>query len=224
MRALRFDSKPIALVTSASALPFPPAACAVVPASWSSGAAGVVPELDLELWTDADVNLTGLKLYAATSHPLTIAGADFTADHTTGELHSVAHGLLTGDGPLMFGAAGGALPTGLAAAGFAIRVGVDDFKLAASLADALAGNALAFTDDGSGTLSFAGSSATQRLWWNDRGLLGDAGDGAVALTADGGGWARPFRHAPRALAYALVGTLGGAANISATIAPLVERD
>ncbi|HEX3766151.1 MAG TPA: hypothetical protein VHW23_45965 [Kofleriaceae bacterium] len=80
----------------------------------------------------------------------------FTADHTTGQLTIPAHGMLTGDGAAGVIAAGGALPAGgaLTEAGsyWVIRVDADHLKLATSNADALAGTAVSFSDNGSGTM------------------------------------------------------------------------
>ena len=71
----------------------------------------------------------------------------------------VAHGLQTGHGPIQLTNVGGLLPAGLELETdyFAIRVDADNFQFASSLADAINGVAINFTDAGSGTHSFEGS-------------------------------------------------------------------
>lgn len=75
-----------------------------------------------------------------------------TISDTASTRRVAAHGLHTGDGPFQLTNSGGALPTGLSAATdyWFIRDGVYTFKLAASLALALAGTGIALSGDGSG--------------------------------------------------------------------------
>ncbi len=99
--------------------------------------------------------------------PLTISAID----HTTGTLTIVGHGLVTGGGfrptlapggPTWGGAifaapgSGGVLPTGLSSTGtyWPIRLDDDHIKLASSNADAMAGTAFSFSDNGTLPLSF----------------------------------------------------------------------
>ncbi|WP_342237167.1 hypothetical protein [Inquilinus sp. OTU3971] len=80
----------------------------------------------------------------------------FTADPATDQVTAAGHGMATGEGPFYLTSTG-ALPTGLAANTryWAIRVGADVLKLAASKADALAGTAIDITAAGSGTHTLA---------------------------------------------------------------------
>lgn len=74
-------------------------------------------------------------------------------DHTTDQLTIVGHGLLTGAGPAAIRNVGGALPAEFAPVTdyWVIVDDADTFRLAASSSDALAGTAIAITDNGSGT-------------------------------------------------------------------------
>ncbi|MGK9234766.1 hypothetical protein KXS07_23665 [Inquilinus limosus] len=80
----------------------------------------------------------------------------FTADAATDQITAVGHGMASGEGPFYLTTTG-ALPAGLAANTkyWAIRVGADVLKLAASKADALAGTAIDITSAGTGTHTLA---------------------------------------------------------------------
>lgn len=84
---------------------------------------------------------------------VTFVDFTYTADSTTDRLTRTAHGLLTGYGPVRSTNSGGALPSGIVAGVdyFVIRVDADHIQLAASRADALAGFALDFLTNGTGT-------------------------------------------------------------------------
>lgn len=99
------------------------------------------------------------------SKPLVVADFTFTTTHGTDTVNKVAHGLSTGDGPLTASNVGGALPTGYAAATnyWWIKTGDDTGKLAASLSDAIAGTAVAISDDGTGTHTLSDTASTRRL-------------------------------------------------------------
>ncbi len=75
----------------------------------------------------------------------------------------VAHTLLTGDGPFQVSTTGG-LPTGLVAATdyWVIKLGTYTFKLASTLALALAGTSVALTTDGTGVQTIADTGSTAR--------------------------------------------------------------
>lgn len=89
--------------------------------------------------------------------PLTGVDFTYTADHTTGKFHRVAHGLNYWDGPFQTSNAGGALPAGVLAATdyWVTPFGADDFKISTSLANAVAGIFVAFTDDGTGVQTWS---------------------------------------------------------------------
>lgn len=225
-RPIKRSSEGLALATAASALPFPPAVgCAgIVPDSWSVGAQrlGVAAEFDLEVWSTATVNLTAAELFAAVPRALVKADVTFTGEADDDTLTAASHGLLNGDGPFQVSNAGGALPGGLAAATdyWIIYGSANTFKLAASFADALAGTAIPLSTDGTGTHTLSDTADTERLTWHSRGLLGNAADGAVALTAQRAYTARCL-HSSEAVAYAVTATLS-AATVSIRAVPVIE--
>lgn len=77
----------------------------------------------------------------------------FTAANATNYLTITGHGLVSGNGPYQISNSGGALPAGLTALVdyWVILVDANTIQLATSYANALAGTAVAFTDDGTGT-------------------------------------------------------------------------
>jgi hypothetical protein len=128
------------------------------------------------------------------------AGLTCTADHTTDQLTIAAHGLATERGPCRLLTDGGAPPTALTAETdyFVIAVDADTVKLAASVDDARAGVAVAFSDNGTGThrldvqitaaLSFLTTARdVAEIDLSDNRVIGDAGGCAlVAGFAIGG--------------------------------------
>jgi hypothetical protein len=84
--------------------------------------------------------------------PLAYSDLTFTTDHTTDTLTSAGHELQTGDGPVRL-LTSNTLPTGLALATdyWIIKSSVDDYQLAASLADAYSGTPVTFSSNGTGT-------------------------------------------------------------------------
>lgn len=92
------------------------------------------------------------KNYLAAFAALAFANFTVTADSTTDQVHAVAHGLLTGDGPIQFTNSGGGLPAGIAAVTdyWIVKIDADNFKLATSLANALAGTVVDITTNGTG--------------------------------------------------------------------------
>jgi len=89
----------------------------------------------------------------------------FTAEADTELFTATAHGLLTGDGPFQVSNAGGALPAGLTAVTdyWIVKVDADNFKLATSRANALAGTTLSITTDGTGTQTISDTAGTERI-------------------------------------------------------------
>ncbi len=104
-----------------------------------------------------------------------LADAVFTAEADTELCTSVAHGMLTGAGPYRI-TTDGAVPTGLAVQTnyWIIRVSADTFQLASSLANALAGTAVAFSTDGTPTNTLVRNLIT-RLFNTDSDLSPDVG-------------------------------------------------
>ena len=95
---------------------------------------------------------------------LVVADFTFTAEADDDLCTKAAHGLQTGDGPIRVANSGGGLPTGLAASTdyWVIVASSSTFKLATSLANALAGTAINLTTDGTGTQTLSDVSTTQR--------------------------------------------------------------
>lgn len=118
------------------------------PVTYTSDASATVQEIHNGLVTN--LNAIVGKNYTATFAPLVYVSATFTT--SSANLVMTAHGLNTGDGPLETSNSGGALPTGLAASTqyWVIKVDANDFQLATSLANALAGIAIV-TSGGTGT-------------------------------------------------------------------------
>lgn len=106
---------------------------------------------------DTDPDARRIYFFVVTDDAgLIVAGVPdqtFTADATTDVCTAAAHTYRTTDGPVRVSNSGGALPTGLAALTdyWIIRTGVNTFKLATSIANALAGTAVNITANGTGT-------------------------------------------------------------------------
>lgn len=133
-------------------------------------------DLPLNLLTATDywiIRLDADTFSFASTRALALAGTAFdigdagTGVHTMADTAEtrrvVAHTLLTGDGPFQVSTTGG-LPTGLVAVTdyWIIRMGVYTFKLATTLALALAGTAIALTTDGTGVQTIADTTLTKR--------------------------------------------------------------
>lgn len=213
----------VALATAAGTLGLPPTTYAILPDWWSSHEAP--PELELEIWAPAALALTAAVLYGATTHPFVYADQTVTFNGTTNVVTKSGHGLLTGDGPLPLTTVGGTPPAELvdqAAAGFySIKVDANTFKVATTRANALAGTFVDFTGNGTGTTTISDLPTTARVYWQTHdGLLGLAGDGAVALDVQVG-YRKRIPHSPRVIAYALAGTID-TGTLSAALVPLMD--
>lgn len=217
------DLAVVVIASGVTTLPFPPTSVGLVD-GWNNSNVGSIPEFDVEIWADSTVNLTAAELLGGVLQPLVYADNDITTvDHTVDSFTKVAHGLLTGDGPLLPTNSGGALPAGLTAGTtyWAIKSTADVFFLAASLEDALAGTKVALTGNGTGTHTITDTADTERIHWNSHGLLGQAADGAVALTNQLSYIVR-CRHHSRTFAYAVRATLSAANATYVNIYPVVE--
>lgn len=214
------DGAAVTICSAQSALAFPPTVYGLVPAWWSLS--GVVPEIDVEIWNDATGNLTAAELFGAALHPGVIADDDFTATHGTDTFTAASHGLLTGDGPIRLTNSGGALPAGLATATdyYVIRSSANDFKLATSFANALAGTAVEISGNGTGTHTLVDTASTMRVHWHSLGKLGQAEDGAITLTSRQA-YATRAKHRPRVIAYGIIATIA-AGNVSSAMYPVFE--
>lgn len=222
----------VAIATAAATLTNPPTTgqMSAVPAEWTSSVGAVVPEVELAIWAAVSVALTAAQLYAAAQHALTFATKTVVPDHTSNSFALTAHGLLTGDGPVDYAAAT-TPPTGLDPTQqfYVIKTSANAFQLATTLANALAGTPITFTDNGTGAQTVLADNGetppngeSMRLAWGPvGGKLGVAGDGAVALAA-GEGYVARFVNSPLYVAYALVGTLDTGA-LNASVYPIRER-
>ncbi len=120
----------------------------------------------------SDVSTTrSLTVHGSSSlHDVSVGGEVFTyplttflANATFDELSIDNHPFRTGDGPVQVSNSGGALPSPLLASTdyWVIRLNSAKFKLATTLAKALAGNAIDITTNGTGTNSIqSGTNAT----------------------------------------------------------------
>lgn len=221
----RAEVNAIAVATAALDLPFPPTAAGFVPASWGVGNLGLVPEFDLEIWANASTNLTGAELLGGVLRDLVVADDTFVGEADDDTLTAVAHGLLTGDGPVRVSNSGGALPGGLAAATdyYVIRVDDDMIKLATSRANAVNRVAIALSTDGTGTQTLSDTADTTRITWQSHGLLGNEADGAVVLTSQRGYTTR-CRHRSAVVAYAVTASLSASdpEAVSVRGVPVIE--
>src|SRR5579859_5024629 len=207
-----FAGTGVPLLAAATSAPFPPVSWAYVP-YWVTPAVRCVPQLELLMWSDATDNVTAASLYGGVLQAFTIA-ADNADSIAFPIITDAGHGLFTGDGPVRL-TTSGTLPAGLLANTdyWIVKLTADTYELATSFANAMASTpvVVAFTGNGTGTLTITGTAATQRVHWHEildiySKQIGRAGDGAVALTTTYG-WRQRFPHAPMVVAYAMSGTL-----------------
>lgn len=205
----------VTLLSSAGSAPVLPLAGGDVIAWWR------VPEFDLEFSADGACDLTSAELMAAVAESKTIADDTFTAA-TSDVCTATAHGLQTGDGPIQVSTTG-TLPGGLAASTnyWVIKIDANTFYLATSLANALAGTQIDITSTGTGTHTLSDTASTERLQWASHGLLGQAEDGAISLTATKR-YTQRARHRPRVVAYSVSATLS-ANNLTVKAFPVAEE-
>ncbi len=111
----------------------------------------------------------------------------FTTTHAANTITKVAHGRLTGDGPVRLSNAGGALPAGYAAATdyYIIKVDADTIQLALTRTAAIAGTAVDISDNGTGTHTLTGTATCSRPAVSADGINTDSGGaGTNTLVAD----------------------------------------
>lgn len=89
----------------------------------------------------------------------------YTANATTDQLTKTTHGLQTGDGPVRTSNSGGALPSPLLAATdyYVIRDDANNFRMATTRANSLAGTSINLTTAGSGTNTLNHQAGTTRV-------------------------------------------------------------
>lgn len=225
MDRLQYLTTGLALASAAASLPVPPSSSFVlVPDTWGDASSGAIPEFDLEVWGSTAIAMTNAVMYGGRLQTLVYADQTVTFSAATNKATKATHGLETGDGPVFFATAGGSQPPELVAGTgyYVIKSDANTFYLAASRALALAGTAIDLSTDGTGTTTISDSSATQRIYWDTHdGLLGLAGDGAIALTANVG-YSKRIPHSPRVYAYALVATID-TGTVSAALYPIQSR-
>ncbi len=214
----------IPLHSAVSALSNPPVSWGYVAPSWKTARGR---EFDLEVWADATVNMTSIRLLGASQRTApAIANDDVEAVSAGADtLQLTTHLYRTGDGPFRITTSGSLAGTGLAlATDYWIQV-VDannirlftTFEAIIALGSISATGAVDITGIGTGTHTITTTgvgSTTKRLHWADYGLLGRVGDGAIGLTASISYTTQPL-HRRRVIAYALEGTPGG--TISADV-------
>ncbi len=207
-----------AIVTGASALPGPPTAWAVV-TEW----AGKRPEFDLQVWSTAvgGAVLADAYLAGAVAKAAVIADDDIdSVTAGTDTINIASHALATGDGPIQFTTAG-ALPGGLALLTdyYVIVTGSGTFKVATTLANAVAATPVVvdITGAGTGTSTLVDTASTMRLHWllSDE-PLGPLRDGAIVLGTQLG-WSGRLEHDPAVIAYGLIGTVSSGSGVCAAV-------
>lgn len=102
----------------------------------------------------AALNAVVGKNYTASFQALSpLTGFTVTANTATDALNHTAHGWNTGDGPIQFTNSGGGLPAGIVALTdyYVVKVDADNFQIATSLANAIAGTIVDITTTGTGT-------------------------------------------------------------------------
>ena len=215
----------IQIVDTAFTLPDPPTEHAWV-GDWRDQAPRP-QHVDLSVWCNGTVNLTGAVLIAGVEHLFTAPTTLLTAVTNASDLFTKnGHALYTGDGPMQWTTAG-VLPDGLSLLVdyFVIRIDANTFKVALSLEDALAGTVVAIADDGTGMPTLTAESDCNRLAWeNDGLLLGIAADGAIALT-DRRGYQVRVDHHPDTVAYSLAAILDASdpEGVSSDVTPVFAR-
>lgn len=122
----------------------------------------------------------------------TVASQHYTANDTTMIFTATAHGLVTGEAVTVSNSGGG-VPTGLSTSTtyYVIYVDANDFQLATTLANALAGTNLTISSNGTGTQSViatALASATVQLQKSNDGTNWANDGSSVSITATGVYW------------------------------------
>lgn len=189
-----------------------------------------IKEFDLFLYSDADEDLTSPKLYGIFPRPLTFSDSTFTTTHAAETIQDTGHGLLTGDGPVRLSNSGGALPAGFEEDTdyWVIKVDNDNLKLASSQANALAGTAVAITDDGTGTHTMSDyvspvnpDDRTERLYWALLGALND--DTTINVNAQEA-YVERVQHDPLFKYYAVVAGATNTETITAVLVPVETEE
>jgi len=209
----------VVIAANATSLPFPTFA-QVTPESWRRVSAP--PEFEVEFWSNGTVDLTFAELFGGALQPLVMADNAITSIANGSDTFTkVAHGLLTGDGPVR-ATTSGTLPAGLEidVDYWVIKLTNDTLKLASSFELAIAGTPIDITTDGTGTMTLVDTADTSRIHWNSHGLLGDAADGAISLT-NVLGYVVGSRHHAREIVLAVKATLSDTVGVYVKAFPVM---
>lgn len=209
----------LTILSAATSAATPPVAWGLVPVSWRRP---LVQEFDLELWALAATNLTAAKLLGGTRQAQVLADDDVDGvDTTDNELDITSHAFQTGDGPVRI-TTSGAVPGGLAVATdyWVIKRSANAISLATSFEHAMTDVEIDLSAGASGTNTVVDTASTQRVHWHSHGFLGEAGDGAVTLTAQMSYRVRCKHANPRIELYALVATFSAAEAVTCTLHPV----
>lgn len=186
-----------------------------------------VKEFDLEIACDATETLTSPQLFGVRQLGVTLADDTFTASGDT--MTATAHAYLTGDGPVRLTNSGGALPGGLSTDTdyWVIYASANTFKLATSLANAVAGTAVTTTGAGTGTHTVVDKQSpefprlddqTKRLHWF---LYGDLNGASTITVGAQQAYIERIQHSPMTLYYEVVASSGtGAQTLTMRCVPV----
>lgn len=219
----QYYPEPIVILNALTAAPTPPVRSSgngwgLVPASWKGGS---VVEFDLEVFAADDNDVTGAKLLAGRRQTIALADDDVdTVDATDNELDIASHAYVTGDGPIRLSTTD-TLPSGLAEDTdyWIIVVSSGAISLAESFERAMNNQEIDFGAGSAGTHTVVDTDETKRVYWHSMGLLGEAADGALSLTAAMAYTAR-VKHSLRTDVYGLVATFSDTVATTARLLPL----
>lgn len=183
-----------------------------VPVDWNTENFGAVAEFDVNMWASTASTMSVGEVLGAHARAQAIPNdAVDTVDFANNELDIAAHVYSHGDGPLQMTTTT-TVPAGLALTTdyWVIVVSAGTIQLATTLANAVNGTAVAFTDGGTGTHTLEDTADTKRLRWQSMGFLGNANDGAHVFSDDKG-LTKRFAHRSSMAAYMVDGafTAGG---------------
>lgn len=215
--------EPFTILNGQTSAPTPPVrnsgnGWGLVPSAWKAGA---VEEAEFKLHAAASNAITAARLLGGSLEPQVLTDDDVdTVDATDNELDIASHAYVTGDGPIRL-TTSGTLPAGLAIGTdyWIIVMSSGAISLAETFERAMKGIEIDFGAGSAGTHTVVDTATTKRVKWMSHGLLGESGDGAVALTALVGYRVR-VKHSPETVVYGFVGTFGSAEATTATMTPL----
>lgn len=219
----------VQIADAAAAIPAPGVAGIVggIVTHWNRSInGGASPPLgEINVSSDATESFIDLEMLSGTLVAETAADDTFTAA-TTDIVTETTHNLTTGSGPFQLTNSGGALPAGLALlTDYWVRIiDANTYKFHTSLANALKANSTAVdvTGTGTGTHTRAKTSGTtKKIEWFSLGLLGQNGDGVVAITASKS-WRQRFKHSPQVDIYAITSS-APTGSITAEVRALQEN-